>query len=466
MTHVGRLADRADRRRTDRGAGGRPGVIARTWASLKLLVAVVLSPPGSALVAWRAARNHLHAKQTMEALPGVIARLSSGRSGGALGRVATIDASTPLVVTSDLHRCSAGRVDLVGAQDNRDLYVAMLDWYATTNTTLVENGDVEDFWMVGGSAWGSAYDLLRLGGAALVGRLGDGLRQATYREQLRRIVANNAAIYQQIQSHFAAAGRYHRTVGNHDDVFADERLTAALSEHVGPVVMSDWIVLRSGDEVEAIILHGHVADGWNGPGRSTLGKLSSWMADLLKDAPIPVTPDDLPSPTRTRELLSSRRRNGLLRVSPRFGASSAYDSLDEELLFDALGGAATVGPWILMGHTHFPVLQPASDTGARWWRYANSGHGLGAGLVTAIEWPGDDPAPRSPRLVAWVWADHPDWMDLVGSEATTHHQGRPVARIELTPSPDGRRLHAVRERAKGARAEPDTLRGRRTGSWW
>jgi len=456
---VGRAADRIDRRRMANGITRRPGMCARVWAGLKVIVCAPFAPVGAAVIAWRAAVNHLRIKAVMATLAEFLRGLDGSTSTTRLGRVASLDAATPIVITSDLHRCVRGRLDLAGAQDDKALYAAMLDWYAERETTLIENGDVEDFWMVGGSTWGVAYDVLRLTGAALVGPLGDGLRQATYREHLRRIVANNTSIYRRVSRDFARQGRYLRTIGNHDDVYGDDRLVDALRDHVGDLPMTTWIVLRGEESVEAVVTHGHIADGWNAPGHATLGKLSSWLADMVRDAPIPLTPDDLAPPSRTRELLSGRRRNGLKRVNQRFGASSSYDSLDEELLFDALGGAATVGPWILMGHTHFPVLQPASDTGARWWRYANSGHGLGAGLITAIEWPGDDPAPRSPRLVAWVWADHPDWMDLVGSEVTTHHQGRPVARIELSPSPDGRRLVRVPQRAKGARLEPDTLLG-------
>lgn len=450
MAAAGRFADRDDSRRALPGDPRRIGWVATLWASLKLLVAVPLSVPGVLLVGWRAALNHIRAKETMAALPKLIAAL--GSPGPATPpRVVRIDASTPLVITSDLHRCVAGRTDIVGAQDNHDLYVAMLEWYADRDSTLVENGDVEDFWVVGGSTWGVVYDICRLGGAVLVGRLGDGLRRAVYREHLARIVANNSAIYDTIATRYGAAGRYHRTVGNHDDVFADARLVADLAAHVGSVRTADWIVLMGDGGTEAVITHGHVADGWNGPGRATLGKLSSWVADLLRDAPVPITPDDASPPGRTRELLGGRRRNGLLRVNPRFGASSSYDSLDEELLFDALGGASTVGPWILMGHTHFPVLQPSSDTGARWWRYANSGHGLGAGLVTALEWPGEEAAPRSPRLVAWVWADRPEWADLIDRSAVvTESKGREIARVELAPSGDGRILLPVRARAEVA----------------
>jgi hypothetical protein len=448
---LGRSADRLDARRWRRRGGRSPGAVAKTWATTKVLASLPITPPVTLLIGWRAAANHLRAKQTMASLPDLVAAVCRGEeTPPGFGRLRRLDATQPWLITSDLHRCVAGRLDLVGQQDDRELYAAMLDWYAERGFGLIENGDVEDFWMVGGSVWGSVYDVLRLVGAALVGRSGDSLRQATYVAHLERIVANNRPIYDRLGRRFGRAGRYHRTIGNHDDAYEDDRLAARLADLTGGATMSSWLALDGPGGTEAVLCHGHVADGWNAPGRATLGKLSSWVADMIRDAPVPLTPDDLPPPRVTRQLLSGRRRNGLLRVNPRFGASSSYDSLDEELLFDALGGAANVGPWVIMGHTHFPVVEPASDTGARWWRYINSGHGLGAGVITGVEWPGADSsdgggAPR-PRLVAWCWGDHPDWIDLVsGGGPTTFHDGRPVVRVELVASRNGELLVPVRD---------------------
>ena len=119
-----------------------------------------------------------------------------------------------------------------------------------------------------------------------------------------------------------------------------------------------------------------------------------------------------------------------------------YDSLDEELLFDAVGGAVDGGPWLLMGHTHSPLLQPLSRTGVRWMRYANSGHGLWEGMITAIEWEGSLGRPFQPKVVAWVRLDRDDDLGreaflpddavvVVGTDGTT------VARVELVASGDG-----------------------------
>jgi hypothetical protein len=70
-------------------------------------------------------------------------------------------------------------------------------------------------------------------------------------------------------------------------------------------------------------------------------------------------------------------------------------------------------------------------------------------VITGVEWPGDDrpggETPR-PRLVAWCWGDHPDWIDLVsGVPTTTLHDGRPVVRVELVASRNGQVLVPVRD---------------------
>src|SRR6478735_5292898 len=220
VDRLARAARRLDARRFARRGERSAGAIAKTWATLKLLLAIPVALPASVVIGWRAAIGHLRAKATMADLPGVVERLDRG---GDLpegwGRLRRLDATERWVITSDLHRCVAGRLDLAGQQDDRELYAAMLDWYADRHHGLIENGDIEDFWMVGGSVWGTTYDVLRLAGAILSGRRGDALRQATYRAHPYAIVDNNRSIYRRLAQRFGRAGRYHRTIGNHDDVY-------------------------------------------------------------------------------------------------------------------------------------------------------------------------------------------------------------------------------------------------------
>jgi hypothetical protein len=428
---VGRAARWADRldRRPALSAGLTGG-----WAVAKTLAGTASAPILAGIVAWQAIANHRRAKAEMVPF--------ARRITGELSTEAVeLDATAPVVITSDLHRCIAGPRDLVGTQDCRELYLAMLHWYADRQYRMVENGDVEDFWMVGGSVWGATYDLLRLTGAAL-GDAGRNLRPATYRAHLDRIVAANAEVYDTVTRRFVLSGRYVRTVGNHDDVYTDPRVARYLSDLLGGATIASWVRLVGPEGVEAVITHGHQVDGWNAPGHDWIGKLASWLADTVGDLPVAGRPGPLDGPDRTQELIGGQRPNQLLAVHERFGVNSSYDSLDEELLFEALRAQDRPHPWLLLGHTHAPVLEPWSRSGSWWERYANSGYGIGNGLVTALEWPGGAP-PRRPLLVAWCWGDRPEWADqLTGVDVTVYHRNRPVHRVELEPSADHRHLVA------------------------
>jgi hypothetical protein len=404
------------------------------WALLKFVLAALVAPIVSLFVAWRASVNYERAKGMMRVFPHQLDALDVGRIPvPPANRVEWVPAEVDALVVSDLHRCIAGRRDWAREQGGVEIYEAMLDHYRDAGWHVIENGDTEDFWMVGGSAYGAGYDLARLAAAIVPGRLGRRVRAHLYLGHFRRIRENNAGVYTRI-AQLVADGRFHRTIGNHDDVFLDESLAA---EHrhaigVGPV---DWLVLQHDGRAAAIVTHGHQTDAWNAPGRAFLGQLAMWVANTLNDVPVLDSPEPLPDRAETDNLLSGHYLNRLLTVNQRFGVNANYDSLDEELLFDAIGGASEHTPWLFLGHTHVPLMQPISRTGARWSRYANSGHGLWLDMVTAIEWPGSSGPPFVPRLVAWVLVDDED--------------GRRVERVELTPSSDGRILRPTERSAAG-----------------
>lgn len=427
------------------------GALATAWAIVKFAIGSLLTPFLLPFIAWRAAMNHSLAKSRVGSFRAAVTALDVGVIPPApTDRVTWLSADTDLFISSDLHRCYPGARDWLEVQGTKPLYAAMLDHYADVGAHVIENGDIEDFWMIGGSPYGQAYDAARVATKPLPGRLGLELRRSLYRQHLHRIVEANRLSYDRIARRLAPEGRYHRTVGNHDDVFLDPALADTLAEVIGGVEPTDWVVLARHDgSAAAVITHGHQTDGWNSPGRSGLGQSATWLANTLSDTPGLQAPDSIPPRALTLALLRGQLPNHLITVDQRFGANIRYDSLDEEGLFDAFGGATEAGPWILLGHTHLPVFQPLSRSAVPWARYVNSGNGLWNGMVTGIEWSG---AEQRPRLVAWLWADDADTAEFTDGHTVTHWQGRPIARVELARDPDGRHVRA----ASSEHASPGT----------
>lgn len=421
-------ADRTERR------PGSVGSIASAWAALKLGIVGLLAPFWAPVIMVRAAVNHRRARRLIGSFPLQVRAISEGRPPDPpANRVIEVAAGQRIVMFSDLHRCVPGRIDWPERQGTKELYASLLDAYAAEEWTLCENGDVEDYWMVGGSTYGAAYDALRMGGSALAA-LGDtALLVELYRAHLDEIVANNEDIYARLRNGFARHGRYLRTIGNHDNPISRPMVADRLRQHLGDVPVGDYVALRSGDRLVGVITHGHHTDGWNAPLRDNLGKLSTWIANTLIDVPRLRTPEGLPATGARTAMREGRFPDRLITVSPTFGANAEYDSLDEELLWAAVRGAGLEDVWIILGHTHFPLLAPVSRSGDRWERYANSGSGVSDGLITAIEWDGTGAEPVA-RLVGWSFAD----ADAPEEVVVRLPDGRRLARWELVP--DGERL--------------------------
>lgn len=379
-----------------------PGLLAQIWATLKLGLAGLISPLWAPAIMFRANVNNRRAQQLTIDFPAQVRRIANGETPTLLGNtVAELPAEIRLAIISDQHRGIAGRLDWQRRQRTEPIVQALLEHYADGEWHLCENGDIEDFWSVGGSTSGAIYDMLRILGA-LLDRIGQpALSIETARYQLNAIIANHFEIYRVIRDEFVAKGRYVRTIGNHDNVIRRPMVAEQLRAHLGVHPIADFVALRSGDQLVALVAHGHHTDGWNAPFRDNLGKLSSWMASTLIDVPRLDSPEGLPPQAATTVILEGRLPNKLITINPIFGANSSYDSLDEELLANSIAAAGLDHIWYLLGHTHSPVEAPVMSRGIKWKRYANSGSGLVQDVVTAIEWDGTVENPTA-RVVAWT----------------------------------------------------------------
>jgi hypothetical protein len=408
-----------------------PGTAASAWAVAKAAIGLVGAPvtvPTMTVAALRTARitrariarypEHLHAlaEDREPPLP--------------LHRTARRTSARRYLITSDLHRCIPGRLDWPERQGTKELYREVLSAYADEDWHLIENGDVEDYWMVGGSTWGAVYDVAYLTGGA-VGPQRAEARRTILREQLDRIVDNNVPIYELLRDRFCAEGRYLRTMGNHDDAYSDPEMAAYLQTHLpGAEVVDQVLLCKEGTTpadgiagVDAVIAHGHLTDSWNGPGFAPLGRSITWLITGLDDLPKIPKAGGLPDEEGLARLLGGGARNRLITVDPRYGGNRRFDSLDEQRLFTSLADAEPDGgwPWIVFGHTHFPMLWPHDAQGEPV-KYANSGCAVLDGAFTCLEWdPADVEAPI--RLIVWL-------ADPSGPR-----------RVELVP--DGRTLRAL-----------------------
>ena len=413
------------------------GWIASVWAVFKLGIVGLLTPLWAPAIMVRAAANNRRAQRLTSEFPAQMRAIAAGRAPAAPSNsVLDIAAETRLVIFSDLHRSVAGRLDWPARQRTKHLYELILDCYADDEWSVCENGDIEDYWIVGGSTYGAMYDLLRMLGAVLARYGHTALITETYKAHLDQIIANNGGIYRRLRDEFVRHGRYFRTVGNHDNPNRRPMVGDRLREHLGSLPLADYFALRTPDgRLLGVICHGHHTDGWNAPERDNLGKLSSWIANTLIDVPRLATPEGLPPAGAEEQMLAGKIPDRLIAVNPTFGANSQYDSLDEELLCSAVRSAGLDDLWLIMGHTHFPVSSPVSRTGERWDRYVNSGSGVTDGVITAIEWDGTataDGGDPSVRLVGWTMAGPETPPDAV----VTTPSGRRLARYVLEQDGD------------------------------
>ncbi|MEI7886419.1 MAG: hypothetical protein WCJ04_03420 [Actinomycetes bacterium] len=409
-----------------------PGATASAWAVAKAALSIVGAPVTVPTMTVAALRTAKITRSRIELYPEHLHALAQGlESPLPLTRVARRPAATRYVITSDLHRCIPGRLDWPERQGTKELYQEVLTGYADQEWHLIENGDVEDFWMVGGSTWGAIYDVAYLTGA--VGPSRDESRRTILREQLDRIVENNEGIYSLLRDRFCAEGRYLRTMGNHDDAYTDPKMVEYLTTtHLPGAELTDTVLLCSAEAVPsdgiegvlAIISHGHLTDSWNGPGFAPLGRSITWLITGLDDLPKIPKAGGLPDEQGLARLLAGRARNRLITVDPRYGGNRRFDSLDEQRLFSRLAECtpeAGSWPWLIFGHTHFPMLWPHDAEGNQV-KYANSGCGVLDQAMTCLEWDSSN-AEQPLRLVIWL-------ADRNGAR-----------RIELLP--DGPTLRAV-----------------------
>jgi hypothetical protein len=307
---------------------------------------------------------------------------------------------------------SPGRLDWPRRQQTDSIYHEMLGHYAAEGYGLVENGDIEDYWLAGGSAYGACFDLARAVLQLLPISVGRPLRAAIRREHLRRIVASYRPTYDRVRSDFLDGAGFVRVTGNHDDWYETVAGVRALQEVFPGLRLGDFVVLDTDDgEGVGVIFHGHQTDGWNGPVfQNRIARFTTTLGAGLQDQRLIDAAPGIPGPEVTQRLLAGGIANRLTRLNGITGATLGLDSLDEVALFESArrrwgrgSGDLEDGPWLILGHTHIPLASPCHpQDGGRWLRYRNGGSGVTFDLVTGVEWDGTEDQ-RHPRVCVVGW---------------------------------------------------------------
>jgi hypothetical protein len=327
-------------------------------------------------------------------------------------RVRRLPAGGRYVIVSDLHRYAPGDLDIPSQQDDVRLYQGVLEHYAKGAWSLIENGDVEDFWLRGGSSWGVAYDVA----SGFTGASADAALEAGVggiaELHLAHVVGNPryARVYAMLRSLYHDQGRYYRTAGNHDDVYRSPAMVDALGRYFPGIGVDDFIVFDGPSGPAGLVAHGHQTDAWNSGACSFLGRFTTSVVSAIND----VLPDakELGVPgADSVKLWDGEGGNTLTDVSPLIGVTLATDSLDEPILHDTyVDTFGDGGPWLILGHTHAPRIDAwDDDTDDNWARYLNDGAVLFPQMLTAVEWDGSADADNPTlTLVAWRYGSTPD----------------------------------------------------------
>lgn len=352
-------------------------------------------------------------------------------------RIVRLPAKAKYFISSDLHLYSTGNLDTAEMQGTKTLYRGVLEYYHKQGYNLVENGDIEDYWLRGGSGYGVAYDLASyLPSPAIDNAFLDNATSGISQSHLAKVILNNAGTYATIRTLFHDNGRYHRTIGNHDDAYCHPSLVEMLRRIYPGVDVADYIVLDDNGTGTGVICHGHQTDSWNQPACSFLGKFVTSFASAVRDLPFVEWNVGVPSSETTSKLWGSQALDEMGEVSPWFGINTDLGSLDEVQLFHAFHkiwghpypvlGSLDAGPYLILGHTHGPLAKAGDPNNwFHWERYFNSGSGIFHRMITGIEWDGTaDPSRPSIRLVAWRYDEtRPDQAIVRAVINRLHWQG-------------------------------------------
>jgi hypothetical protein len=307
-------------------------------------------------------------------------------------------------VFSDIHMYVEGDLDFFNNNGNAEIYRTALQWYSGKGYHLVENGDVEDFWIRGGSAkglilaigeplpWPSFSDLFEA----------SGFRSANQAHALN-VFSHNAQTYETVRTLFHDKRKYTRMIGNHDDVWVDPDMIPIIQVIYPDIVVNDYCTLERQDtgETEAILAHGHQSDVFNTAMCNFAGKALTNVASVLHE--LSFGEWNLFSKSKDKwedEWRNQGFKNELTEIS--LLEMESFSEYDLYKGVENIYGDSPAQPYLILGHTHNPkdyagIPHWMFQDQWNWDEYSNSGTvGMWEQIVVGLEVEYPDV-----RVVAW-----------------------------------------------------------------
>jgi hypothetical protein len=262
---------------------------------------------------------------------------------------------------------SNGNLDFFNNNKNSTIYATALSWYSTNNYHLIENGDIEDFWMRSNAP------------QELILTISDQLPWPFYSNMFEsasfrgvnqvhafNILLNNLNIYTLIRNLFHEKGKYTRLIGNHDDVWADENMTPIMQIIYPNISINDYCTLEdpATGNTEIIMAHGHQTDIFNTPMCNFAGKALTNLASQLHILSFgelnlfTKSKNDWETEWKGKGFSDELTKMNLLELES-FSEYDLYKMLEE------IYGNSTRQPYLILGHTH----QPKDNAGIPGWMY-------------------------------------------------------------------------------------------------
>ncbi|MFX0141345.1 MAG: hypothetical protein ACFFDN_47345 [Candidatus Hodarchaeota archaeon] len=307
-------------------------------------------------------------------------------------RIKRISIKQKFVIFSDLHMYVEGDLDFFKNNYNWMIYRHALNYYADNNYHLIENGDVEDFWMRGGSIKG------------FVQTISEPLPWPYYSEAFEssafltgnqvhafNVFLNNIDIYSFIKQKFHDKNKYTRIIGNHDDVWSDyERMDPIFNTFYPNENVNDFCTIERDDVTEIIISHGHYGDIFNMPLCNFAGKALTEVASHLYEVSFGAINLFSTSKNEWEDEWDGYGFNNELQDINIFKFVS-FSEVDLYEDIENIYGDSIVQPYIILGHTHNPkdysgVPNYMFKDDWNWNEYSNSGSvGMWEDIVLGLE---------------------------------------------------------------------------------